>query len=554
MLERYLARLGQLKQVPAALAVLRREIDHNPDDPGLYERLAVFLDQNRLGAEQEEIYRRALARFPDRSWYDRLARFYLRYKRDADFEKLTREAVKTFSGTDLESYFGHVGYGGSPALYLHLNQYANQRFPHNPVFVRNLLNAYHDSHTYDDAAWQSLLRQHWFEESDLRGEFFEYLSAKGMLEPELNVLRPPAPPAGQHPWAELVRTNPAAGEFIAQAELWQSHFETSAPVLRSLAEQYPAAPETAHTASAVYRSLAYFEPADTVIAAQIEENLLQANPGNREIMSRIGDIYADRDLFAKAAPYWDRIPETAPGESGGYLDAASIYWDYFDFDNALRLLHQGRKKLGDENLYSYEAGAIYENQRDYARAIGEYVKGSLAGGANSPADLRLMELARRPTLRDQIDQQTAKLVSAPSPSMGVVNLRVRVLEAQGRKPELEGFLDSIAGSTTSIEQAEEVEVLAAQKSLELVRQHALEKQAALTTDPVNRLQLRYRLVQLYENRKDFQSAQRSVEELYRENPKILGVVRSTVDFYWRPKTIRRPSPFYCTPRRTHIRS
>ena len=83
--------------------MLRREIDRNPDDPGLYERLAVFLDQNRLGTEQEEIYRRALARFPDRSWYDRLARFYLRYKRDADFEKLTQEAVKTFSGTDLES-------------------------------------------------------------------------------------------------------------------------------------------------------------------------------------------------------------------------------------------------------------------------------------------------------------------------------------------------------------------------------------------------------------------------------------------------------------------
>ena len=46
-----------------------------------------------------------MARFPDRSWYDRLARFYLRYKRNAEFEKLTQEAVKTFSGTGLESYF-----------------------------------------------------------------------------------------------------------------------------------------------------------------------------------------------------------------------------------------------------------------------------------------------------------------------------------------------------------------------------------------------------------------------------------------------------------------
>ena len=537
VLERYLARLVQLKQIPEALAVLRREIDRNPDDPGLYERVAVFLDQNRLGSEQEEIYRRALTRFPDPSWYDKLARFYLRYKRDSDFEKLTQEAVKTFSGTDLEKYFGNVGYGGTPTLYLRLNQYANQRFPHNPAFVRNLLSAYHDSHTYDDVAWQSLLRQHWFEELDLRREFFEYLSAKGELESELNSLRPVVSQSpGPSGWDNVVRTNPAVGEFVAQAELWRSHFEDGAPLLRALAAQYPADPETTQAASAVFRSLAYFEAGDTEIATKIEDNLLQANPGNSEIMSRIGDIYADRDLFAKAAPYWNRIPTIAPGQSVGYLEAASIYWDYFDFDNALRLLDEGRKKLGDDNLYSYEAGAIYENQRNYARAIGEYVKGALTGGEKSPADLRLLELARRPKLRDQVDQQTAKLITLPNPAMPAVYLRVRVLEAQSRKPEMQTLLDSITNSTTSIEQAEEVEVLAEQKSLEAVRQHALEKQAVLTADPINRLQLRYRLVQLYESRNDFTSAQPVVEALYRENPKILGVVRSTVDFYWRIKS------------------
>jgi len=119
--------------------------------------------------------------------------------------------------------------------------------------------------------------------------------------------------------------------------------------------------------------------------------------------------------------------------------------------------------------------------------------------------------------------------------MSAVNLRVKVLETQNRKPEIESFLDSITNSTTSIEQAEDVESLAQQKSLETVRRHALEKQAALTTDPITRLELRYALIRLYESRKDFPAAQKNVEALYRENPKILGVVRSTVDFYWRMK-------------------
>ena len=525
VLERYLSRLVQTKQIPQALAVLRREIDRNPDDPGLYERLAVFLDQNQLTSEQEDVYRRAMARFPGRSWYDKLARFYLRHKKNADFEELTQEAVKTFNGSDLERYFTNVG--GDAAMYLRLNQYAHQRFPHNPVFVHNLLHAYMRPATWDPATWEALLRQHWFEETALRNQFFEYLSRTGKLESELGALRQSAPDAAS--WDN----NPAAANFIACANLWQSHFEESAPVLKSLAAQYPAEPEIAHVASSVYRSLAYFNAVDTAVAVRIEDNLLQANPRDTELMAQIGDIYAGRELFAQAAPYWERIPQVAPGEPGGYLEAATIYWDYYDFDNALRVLNQGRDRLRDPSLYSYEAGAIYENKRDYAHAIEEYVRGSLAGVPNSPAELRLLALARRPRFHDLVDQATAKIAAAPNAAMAAVLLRVKLLEAQNRKPEMEALLDSIVTSATTIEQAQDIENLAQQKSLETVRQHALEKQVALTTDPVTRLQLRYAIIQLYEGRKDFPSAEKNIAALYRENPKILGVVRSTVDFYWR---------------------
>ena len=527
VLERYLARLVELKQIPRALAVLRKEIDRNPDDPGLYQRLAVFLDQNQLGAEQEEVYRRAIAHFNDRSWYDKLARFYLRYKRDAEFEQLTRDAVKSFNGTDLERYFDNNRC--SAELYLRLNQYAHQRFPHNPVFVHNLLSAYEWTVTRDPVAWEALIRQHWFEETGLRNEFFEFLSRTGKLEIELSALRQSAPEAAS--WDK----NPAAADFFANANLWSSHFEESAPALKSLTAQYPAEPEIAHTASSVYRSLAYFDADDTAIASKIEDNFLQANPGNIETLTRIGDIYSDRERLAQAALYWERIPRVAPGEAGGYLEAATIYWDYYDFDNALRLLKQGRDRLSNPTLYAYEAGAIYENKRDYPQAIEEYVKGALASSADSPAGLRLLALARRPKFHDLVDQSTGKIADPSNLSMRAVYLRVQILETQNRKPEIEALLDQIATSATSIEQAEDIETLAQQKSLEAVRQHALERQAVLSVDPVARLQLRYSLIRLYEGRKDFASAQKNVEALYHENPKILGVVRATVDFYWRTK-------------------
>jgi hypothetical protein len=71
---------------------------------------------------------------------------------------------------------------------------------------------------------------------------------------------------------------------------------------------------------------------------------------------------------------------------------------------------KGRDHLANANLYSYEAGAIYENQRDYPHAIEEYVKGALSAPESS-AEQRLLQLARRPKFRDLIDQNTAKIAT-----------------------------------------------------------------------------------------------------------------------------------------------
>lgn len=544
VLERYLARLVQLKEVPQALGVLRREIDHNPDDPGLYERLAIFLQQNNLSQEEEEVYRRAFARFSDPSGYSKLARLYLRYRKYSALEQLTQDAVKQFDGSVLQTYFASVG-GSTPAMYLRLNQFANTRFPHNLYFVRNLLQAYHSRPTYDQAAWLALIRQHWFEDAGLRSQYFEYLSSNHLLEQELSALRQSAPSSDAQGWSEFAKKNPAAATELADGEIWRSHFEEGAPVLKGLAEVYPAEQELDRTASSIFRSLAHFDPAKTAVAVHIEENLLAANPGNKEILGRIGEIYADRDLLQQAAPYWERIPKVAPGQPDGYLEAATIYWDYFDFSNALRLMDEGREKLGNPTLYGYEEGAIYETQRDYARAVREYADAAVdsilppvgAGWTtgNSSALSRLVELARRPKLRDLVNDTTEKLAVDSHYAMPAVNLRVRVLEAANQAPQMAAFLAAALDHAESIEQASEIESIAQQRSLESVRQKALEKQAALATDPVTRIQLLYALVRFYESKKDFAAAQRNIEALYQANPKILGVVRSTVDFYWRVK-------------------
>ena len=534
VLDLYLARLVELKQVPQALGVLRREIDHNPDDPGLYEQLAVFLQQNNLTGEQEEVYRRAFARFSDPSWYSKLARFYLRYRKYSEFEQLTEDAVKQFDGSVLQAYFASSG-RSTAAMYVRLNQYANQRFPHNLYFVRNLLSAYHSPPTYDQAAWLALIREHWFEDPELRNEYFEHLCSNNRLDSELSALLPPTTPGNGRDWPQLAKNDPAAAQEIADGEIWRSHFEESAPVLQTLTEEYPADTALDRTASSLFRSLAYSDPSKTEVAAQIEENLLAVNPGDSEILARIGDIYSDREQFQRASPYWERIPKVAPGESSGYLEAATIYWDYFDFGNALRLMDEGREKLGHPTLFGYEEGAIYETQGDYSRAVQEYTHAAVAGGDDSPAMSRLLALARRPKFRDEVNEVSEKLAADSHYSLAAIRLRMRVLDAENRRSDMATFLGAALDQAESLEAAGEIDTIAQKHSLDAAHEKALEKQATLATDPVTRMQLRYALVQFYEGKKDLAAAQRNIEDLYQANPKILGVVRSTVDFYWRAK-------------------
>ena len=534
ILERYLGRLTTEQKLPEALAVLRRELDRNPDDPLLYVRIADFLQQNNFAAQQEEVYRRAIAHFPGTTFYDKLARFYIRQQRQQDFATLTRQVVDTFHGTELEAYFSNVNHGW-PQVYLQLNLYAHQRFPHDLNFTRNLLVAYRTRGTTDDAAWELLLRQHWSESEDLRNQFFDYLSRTGKLDAELAQLQTVAPTEAQQ------QQNPAATHELAELDLWQSHFEASAPLFGNLAHAYPADTVIGDQASSVFRSLAYFDPRQTARAVSIQQNLTAADPANLDRLARIGDIYADSvstDIpistatqLATAAPYWRRIPTVHPGEPDGYLQSATIFWDYFQFDSALTEIAAARKQFHDPVLYGYEAGAIYENKNDPAQAVAEYVAASVTNQPSGPARNRLLALANRPAYTQLIEAATAKAVAA-NPDLTTLSLRADILAAHRQQAGIAPLIAEALTHATTTDQAAQLSAFAHHPHLRPSYQQALQREITLSADPVQRIELQYSVAQSYEQSKDLASAQRIIESVYKDNPRLLGVVRTTTDFYW----------------------
>jgi hypothetical protein len=585
-LDRYLGRLTATGNLPRALSVLRTQLNRNPGDPLLYEKLATFLQQNNLSAEQEKTFELAIARFQQPTWYDKLARLYLREKKQDAFAALTRKVTEIFSGTDLDAYFRQVNPGQpiGPQLALQLNLYAAKRFPHDLVFTRNLLRAYQAKPTNDPAAYEAVLRRVWWESPELETEFVTFLSRTGKLDTERAALASGAP--SQTASSSEVGSipsptqNPAATRELASIDLFLSHYEQATPLFAQVADAYPADPVLGDIAVSLFRSQAYLDPtqASTQRAVALETNLLNAAPDNVERLATLGDLYAEAtstggEDFASAAPYWQRMTTLHPGSTQGFLLSATIFWDYFQFDSALAQLDDTRTRFHSPSLFAYEAGAIEENRHNLPAAIAEYTSAALhpidtalkqdsvfatlgnffkppSDAANSnlwataqsfvgtpEASGRLLTLARRKSTAALVDQATASAFTAEPNNPAALTLRADVLAAQHHAPELNALLTSLfdqaLSRATTFEQAQTVGNLAQSRNLTPVYEQALAKQAQLTPDPVQKIELQYALVRSLEAHKEVAAAARIIDAVYRANPRTLGVVRATTDFYAR---------------------
>ena len=507
--DRYVSRMVELKRPNDALALYRREMDRNPQDQELYEKLAGFLEQRGLGGQVEQVYKDAAEKFPDSGWQQKLARLYLRLRRNQDFAELTRQIVQIFSGTGLDGYFREIVTPASldAALSRQVNLYAHQRFPDNLTFVKNLLAVYVRHDTADPAAHDALLRAYWFYDPQLRAQLFEQMSRAGTLDRQLAT-------AGNTD----AKTNPAAAQFVAEGEAWRGHFETAAPQFRALAADFPGDTALVLRASTVERSLGRTEN-----AVALARNLSLAEPRDREALTRIGDTLADRDLFTRARPYWNRIPLVEPGKPDGYLEAATIFWDYYKYDDALRLIGEARTRFHQPGLYAYEAGAIYEGKREFPAAVREYLRDTKD---DSPAEARLLALAAKPKYRAVVDASTA---AAP------LRLRVAVLEAEKRTPDIQTLLQRAAATETASATLDFVETTAGRFGFAAIQESAAQRLIVATHDPVERIRLRLALVRMQEAHGAIPAARQTLEGIVRDNPTTLGVDRAATDFYWRHK-------------------
>src|SRR5260370_38780071 len=102
-------------------------------------------------------------------------------------------------------------------------------------------------------------------------------------------------------------------------------------------------------------------------------------------------MQAELGDYKRARGEWEQLIALGRGRSKTYLDTATIYWDYFQYDDALRTIKALRRQTNDESLYAFQAGVILEDKHQSSAALTEYIK---ALSDNESQAERVSDIAR----------------------------------------------------------------------------------------------------------------------------------------------------------------
>ncbi|MGI8787700.1 MAG: hypothetical protein ACR2HG_08080 [Pyrinomonadaceae bacterium] len=535
VLDRFVNSLAKEKKTAEILEFYSNEIGKYPNEEWLYQQRLTWLEQTNLAEEELKVYQQALNRFQTNEWRDKLARWFLRKNRQADFAEFSENLIGKLNDADVENYLAQFVDSKISAadfdkrLYLKLYNAAHERFPHNLAFVNGLLKFYKENKRQID--WRDLAAAYYFESKEIRDEFLENLSEKGELR---NYLEKSETSDGTI--YEL---------FRADAFVCLSDFENAVAAYRKLNRLYPNTPEFAERLLNLTRSFGQRNREFLTEASTVSKSQADFSPASSELRTRSGELFAELGDYKKAGEEWEKTIRTAQGDKEIYLDAATVYWDYFQYDDALKTIKNLREKFQDDALYAFEAGAILESKHETENAIAEYVKALDAGrddeeAQKEKATKRLAELAAKENLAANIHETTQTIESAFETekrkrkdstflSLGYAEFLVEIKE----KAQAEKILNQAIAQSRNKEFLDAVKDFYDSEEMNSGEQVVLKRLAETTANSRQTIAYRLQLAQNFSENKERDSAKAVLAKLVENFPTNYGVLTESSNFYWR---------------------
>lgn len=536
VLEKLVASFAGEKKTAEILALYSGEIQKYPNEEWLYEQRLAWLEQTNLTDEELKTYQSALARFQSRGWQDKLARFFIRQKRTGEFAALAEDLIGKLTDAEAEDFLAQFADGKVSAndfeqrLYLKLYKTAHERFPHSQQFVGGLLRFYKTNKR--EKEWRDLAAEYYFESKETREAFLDNLAEKNQLREFL------ARADGNDDVIYKL--------FRADASARLSNYENAIAAYRQLNQIYPNTPEFSGRLIDFTRSFGQknFELLnESATLARAEANFL---PSSAERRTRSGEIFAELGQYEKSREEWEKLTAIAKGDREIYLDAATVYWDYFQYDDALRTIKKMREKFADETLYAFETGAILEARHKQMEAVGEYVKALDAEkdkAQKEKARNRLATLYNRETRKASDGKNTRtnfeKTIDAAflrenarrqNPTFLALGY-AELLSEIGHRQKAEITLNRAVGQSTNQKFIEAARDFYRSEENFAGEQIALKRLAEITNSPREKIGYQLQLAESFEENQRPDSAKTVLSNLVGRFPNNYGVLIEAADFY-----------------------
>ncbi|HLF84626.1 MAG TPA: tetratricopeptide repeat protein, partial [Blastocatellia bacterium] len=591
VLERFVSSLAAEEKKTETVAFFWGEIKKHPREEGLYERFLRWLGQAQLINEQLKAYDSAIKRFDSNTWYHRLGRWYVRQKRGRELTAYSKRLIGLFDEDEITEYLlRFAGYGATAGgdelnwderLAFDLYSFAHTRFSRNLFFVRGMLTYLEKN---DRARWEKLSTEYYFADRSIREPYLAWLSKQGKLreayaqakarrgdratgrvgeerrgdtatgrvgEIAPSPSRPLAPSAPSSSPPRPVSPSSYA-VFAADAALWLSHHDEALDAYRQLVALYPGEPQYADRLADLTRSFGQQSDKLYEESARVFAQMADIYPSDHSYRIKAGEVYAQLGDFKRAAEQWDKLIQLEPGERNTYLEVATVFWDYYQFDQAVRVFKELRSVTGDQTIYAYRLGAVYEGKGDLESAIAEYVKVlSEPGEGRDTVSKRLTQLSKRAGLAEKI---AAAYERARSVDPGDWQL---VIGYAGYQAERDHQADALTMLRAEVSRSSDVAFLESVRDLfrAILRpedeQQVITRLMAVARDEREAMMYRLQLASFLERHGQVDAAIGLIDKLAGDYPTNAGVVEESAKFYWRAGLLDKSLDLY---KRTLARS
>jgi predicted Zn-dependent protease len=563
VLERYVSSLAEDEKKTETVALFWGEIKKHPKEEGLYERFLRWLGQAQLINEQLKAYDSAIKQFDSNTWYHRLGRWYVRQKRGKELTRYSKQLIDVFDEDEITEYLlRFAGYGATAAgdemnwderLAFDLYSYSHTHFPRNLFFVRGMLTYLEKN---DRARWEKLSAEYYFADRSIREPYLAWLSKEGQLRIRYQQSRPTVssddvkqgfgkPSQVEYQPPTTLDSKFTKRIFAADAALWLSNHDEALDAYRQLAALYPGEQQYADRLSDLTRSFGQQSDKLYEEAARVSAQMADIYPENHSYRIKAGEVYAQLGDFKRAGAQWDKLTQLEPGERSTYLEVATVYWDYYQFDQAVRVFKDLRNVTGDQTIYAYRLGAVYEGKGDIDSAIAEYVKVlSEPGDGRDTVAKRLAQLSKRTGLAEKITAAYEHQHSS-APNDWQLAIGYAAYQAERDHPA-----DALAMLRTEVSRSSDVAFLETVRDLfrEILRpedeQQVITRLTSVARDEREAMMYRLQLASFLERHGQVDQAVGMIDKLVADYPTNVGIVEESAQFYWRAGLLDKSLDLY----------